>query len=58
MKHPSPQGNATDTGYRSLHDNRDQLLLFNATFEVLIAAEDSGLYNDVTLFQWVNSYHH
>jgi hypothetical protein len=43
MKHPSPQANATNTGCRSLHDNRDQLLLFSAKFEVLIAAEDSGL---------------
>lgn len=43
MKHPSPQANATNTGCRSLHENRDQLLLFNTKFEVLVAAEDSGL---------------
>jgi hypothetical protein len=43
MKHPSPQTNVTNTGCRSLHDNRDQLSLFNAKFEVLIAAEDTGL---------------
>jgi len=43
MKHPSPQANTINTGCRSLHDNRDQLLLLNAKFEVLIAAADSGL---------------
>ena len=43
MKIPSLQANATNTGCRSLHENRDQLLLFNAEFEVLIAAEDTGL---------------
>jgi hypothetical protein len=42
-KHPSPQANATNTGCRRLHENRDQLLLFNAKYEVLIDAEDSGL---------------
>jgi hypothetical protein len=42
-KHPSPQANATNTGCRSLYENRDQLLLINAKFEVLITAEDTGL---------------
>ena len=55
MKIPSPQANATNTGCRSLHENRDQLLLFNAKYEVLIAAEDTGLRYS---FQWVNRNHH
>jgi hypothetical protein len=42
-KHPSPQANATNTGCRSLHENKDQLLFFNAKFEVLKTAEDTGL---------------